>query len=466
MHISFTKHNPDISQSCKAVTEYLDKENSFREKEFENFMDEFENQELLDFDKQIEQQNLFFTNNENGHEKFFNQNDATNLIDNNTYSRAKENESKFFILNISPSKDELEHLNEIVDLELKSNGIKQKEIDILNQTSEGKQQLAMIKNDLMHQCLREYSKEVMKDYADNFNRYVYTNPDNLPTQKEEAKINAETKRELGRLGVNPQSIDYANSYQKIREEKAAELGRDLSVRKMTDQDLVWVAKVEERRTYKPNDKWVIQNRKIKKEIKVLEAQRGNNKSIIDKLKSQLHKDRTTGEVVREGLKKGGQQYHIHVIVSRYDNCSNSRFKRSISPLANQRNSKMAGRNAQVGFNRDQFFKKVEQSFDQKFRYDRTQSYQKFNEQKKIRTGKKVRVENLGKGFSSAITKPIKNELYRNSGLYELQKLNLNSTISKQLGFRVPLSIPKTPLEIAVKTIKSVITKITDVSKGY
>lgn len=466
MHISFTKHNPDISQSCKAVTEYLEKENSFREKEFENFMDEFESQKLSDFDKQIEKQNLFFTTDEIDDEKYLDQNTATDLIDDNISSRAKENESKFFILNISPSKDELEHLNQIIDLELKSNGFNRKEIDILNQTVKGEQQLELIKNDLMHQCLREYAKEVMKEYADNFNRDVYSNPDQLPNRREEVQINSETKNELERLGINRKDPEYAERFQMIREVKAAEFGKDLSVRKMTDRDLVWVAKVEEQRTYKANDKWVSDNRKINREIKLLESENGNNSGKVDELRSQLHKDRNTGEIVREGLKKGGQQYHIHVIVSRYDNCPNARYKGSISPLANHRNSKVAGKSAQVGFNRDQFFKKVEQSFDQKFRYDRTQSYQRFNEQKKIRTGKTVRLENLGKGFSSAITKPIKNELYRNSGLYELQKLNLNSTISKELGFRVPLSIPKTPLEIAVKTIKSVITKITDVSKGY
>lgn len=465
MHISFTKHDPDISQSCKAVTEYLDKENSSREKEFENFMDEFENQ-VSEFDNQIEKLNLFFTTDEIEGEKFLDQNTATDLIDENISSRAKESESKFFIINISPSKDELEHLNRVVDLELKSNGFDQKEVDILNQTAKGEQQLELIKKDLIHQCLREYAKEVMKEYADNFNRDVYSNPHKLPNRREEVEINSETKTELERLGINRKDPEYAEKFQMIREKKAAELGKDLSVRKMTDKDLVWVAKVEERRTYKGNDKWAADNRKINKEIKLLECESGKNSGKIEVLKSQLHKDRTTGEIVREGLRKGGQQYHVHVIVSRYDSCPNARYKGSISPLANHRNSKVAGKSAQVGFNRDQFFKKVEQSFDQKFRYDRTQSYQKFNERKKIRTGKRVTVENLGKGLSSEITKPIKNELYRSSGLYELQKLNINSTISKELGFRVPLSIPKTPLEIAVKTIRSVIAKIADVSKGY
>lgn len=465
MHISFTKHDADISQSCKAVTDYLDKENSSREKEFENFMDEFESNQLADFDQQIEKQNLFFTSDESDGDQYLNQSSATDLIDNNRSSRAKENESKFFILNVSPSKDELEQLNRIIDLELKSRGIQEKEIDLLNQNAEGKQQLMMIKNDLMHQCLREYTNDVMKDYAENFNRTVYSNPDQLPNRKEEVQINAQTRKELERLNIDKKNLKYAEKYQTIRKQKAAALGKDLSVRKMTEKDLVWVAKVEEKRTYKGNDKWVRENRKIKKEIKSLESGKGNADK-IEKLQSQLHRDRATGEIVREGLRKGGQQYHVHVIVSRYDNCPNARFKGSISPLANHRNSKVAGKNAQVGFNRDEFFKKVELSFDKKFRYERTRSYEKFNEQKKIRSGKKSNVESLSKGLSSNLIAPIKNEVFKKSGLYELQKLNINSTISKELGFRVPLTIPKTPLEVAVKTIKTVITKMSDVSKGY
>lgn len=465
MHISFTKHDADISQSCKAVTDYLDKENSSREKKFENFMDEFESNQLTDFDQQIEKQNLFFTSDESAGDQYLNQNSATDLIDKNISSRAKENESKFFILNVSPSKDELEQLNRIIDLELKSKGIHEKQVNLLNQTAEGKQQLMMIKNDLMHQCLREYTNDVMKDYAENFNRTVYANPDQLPNRKEEVQINAQTRAELERLNIDKKDPEYAEKFQSIREQKAASLGKDLSVRKMTKKDLVWVAKVEEKRTYKGNDKWVRENRKIKKEIKSLESGIGNDDK-IEKLKSQLHKDRATGEIVREGLRKGGQQYHVHVIVSRYDNCPNARFKGSISPLANHRNSKVAGKNAQVGFNRDEFFKKVELSFDKKFRYERTRSYEKFNEQKKIRSGKKNNVESLSKGLSSNLTAPLKNEVFKKSGLYELQKLNINSTISKELGFRVPLTIPKTPLEIAVRTIKTVITKMSDVSKGY
>lgn len=465
MHISFTRHDPDISQSCKAVTEYLDKENTSREREYEDFMEDIENHALSDFDKQIERKNLFFSQDNNEQEVFLDQNSATDLIDANVSSRAKERESKFFILNISPSKDELEQLNEIVGAELKIAGIGEKETQLLSQSESGAKQLAIMRNDLMHQCLREYTKDVMRDYAQNFNRKVYNNPGNLPTQKEEKQINSETRKELAEMKIDKRDPQYAQKYQEIREQKAAELGRDLSVRKMTEKDLVWIAKVEEKRTYKGNDKWVIENRKTQREIKKLEAVDKPDREKIELLKAQLHTDRTTGEIVREGLKKGGQQYHVHVIVSRYDNCPNARYKGSISPLAHHRNSRMAGKSAQVGFDRDSFFKKIEQSFDERFKYERRYSYEKFNEQKKLRTGKNIRTRHATKAVS-VLSKPVRDELYKASGAEELQKLNVRTTVSRELGFRVPLSIPKTPLQLATQTVRSAIAKITDTSKGY
>ena len=39
-------------------------------------------------------------------------------------------------------------------------------------------------------------------------------------------------------------------------------------------------------------------------------------------------------------------------------------------------------------------------------------------------------------------------------------------ISKELGFRIPMSIPKTPLDGAIKIVRFAINKIIDSSKGY
>lgn len=474
MHISFTKHDPRISTSSKGILEYLEKENIGRESEFEDLA-ENEELELTSYDEEIANQNLFFSNAENGQEKFFSKEAASDKIDCNLSYRSKENESKFFMLNISPGKDEIEHLNEVINLELKSKGVGEKEQKILNQTEDGKKYLELIKNDLMHQSLREYTRDVMKNYAENFDRNVYANPEKLPTQKEEKEINHFAKKELKNQGISPDDSGYAEKYQQLREQKAIEIGKDLSVRKMDENDLVWFAKVEEKRTYKGNDNWVIANRKIQKRINELGySTRDDVKKEIEDLKRSLFKDRVTGQVIREGMKKGGQQYHVHAIVSRYDNCPNKRHRKSISPLSNHRSGTVANKNISVGFNRDKFFKKSEQSFDEKFKFQRTRSYEKFNQQKKERRAREnpnlkksqARLKSVGKSVAGNIVAPVKQEVFKNSGIQELSKLNLMNGISRELGFRVPLSIPKSPLQMVYQITRSAVGKILDVGKGY
>lgn len=474
MHISFTKHNPNISSSSKGVMEYLEKENYGREKELENFFDEVEELEENNFDEQLENQNKFFSNDENGADRFYNQKEATDIIDNNKSSRHKEDQSNFFMINVSPSKEELEHLKKIADTELKNKGIGEKERKILEQTEAGKKQLEIMKNDLMHQAMREYTREVMKSYAENFNRKVYVNPEKLPNQKEEKIINLETKNELAKQGIDKKNPEYDKKYQEVREQKAKEIEKDLSVRPMTEKDLVWFGKVEETRTYKANDKWVMSNKQTLKEIEKLNKVENPNNKIkekIEALEKKLHKDRATGEIVREGLKKGGDQYHVHIIVSRYDNCPNKRFKGSMSPLANHKNSKMADKNSNVGFNRDNFFQKGERDFDVKFKYERSQkeSYEHKNFEKKKFKKKEMsipkKLENLSKNAGQKLLEPLKKEAMRNTGVNEISKLNIMNNVSAELGFRVPMSIPKTPLEASIKLIRSAIQKINDVSKG-
>lgn len=475
MHVSFTKHNPTISSSSKSIMEYLEKENNAREKDLENYLDDLKELEENNFDEQLEKQNKFFSNAEkDSEEKFYSQIEATDAIDNNSSSRHKETQSNFYMMNVSPSKQELEHLQKIVDVELKNKGIGEKERELLEQTEQGKKQIEIMKNDLMHQALREYSRDVMQKYAENFNRTVYANPDKLPNQKEEKQINLETKTELEKLKIDKTNPDYEKKYQEIREEKARALGKDLSVRKMTEKDLVWFGKVEEKRTYKSDDKWVKDNKETQKEIDRLsriksETPKRNQERLeeIQTLQNRLHRDRATGEIVREGMRKGGDQYHVHIIVSRYDNCPDKRFKGSMSPMANHKMSKIAGKNANVGFNRDEFFKQTEKSFDQKFKYERStkETYQHRNYEKKNYKNNGNKIENLAKRTGNELLKPLKQEVMRNTGMNEISNLNLMNNVSKELGFRIPMSVPKTPLEASIKIVRSAIQKINEVSKG-
>lgn len=469
MVVNFTKHNAQGSSSSRGVFDYLTKENEERIDEFwERALENEEDISSIDENSIYIEKNLFFNQDyESNEEKYFDEKDASKIIDDNISSNTKKDQSQFFMINISPSKSELDHLKKIAELELERNGIGEKEKEILLQSEQGQKQYKELINDLMHQQLREYTKDVMKDYANNFDREVYANPNNLPTQLEERQISKQAKADLEKMGISKNDKNYGEVFKERKIELAKAIGKDLSTRKLDERDLVWFGKVEEKRTYKDNDKWVMQNRKIYKEIENLDPK--NDFQKIENLKASLNRDRATNEIVRAGMKKGGEQYHVHVIVSRYDKCKFKNKKISLSPLANHRNSKI--KNNDVGFNRDNFRNKVENSFDQKFKFQRENTYNNYKERKLyLRQNLSEKMQNKVKGQVSSLAnkafKPIKNELKKQTGYSELRNLSLQSTISKELGFRIPLNVPKTPLDAAVKIVRFAVSKIMDASRGY
>jgi hypothetical protein len=303
-----------LGNSSAGVLAYLDKENEERNSIFfdtKNEDLEFElNQEYL------QNQNKFFSNSE---DKFYTNSEATNEIDGNISERYKQKESAFFMMNVSPSKQELEHLKSLVSEKMKEEGMDEKFVNNAEKTETGKENLERIRNDLMHQMLRDYSREVMKEYAENFGREVYNNPENLPNQTEERQIYKEIKNELEEREIsklNPEYVEkfdlekreelerlskketdltkteantlssnlkkslesrgipklnpeYQKEFSRLKIEKAQEIGKDFSTRPLTEKDLVWFAKVEEKRTYKATDRWVQENKKFQKEIKNL-----------------------------------------------------------------------------------------------------------------------------------------------------------------------------------------------------
>lgn len=468
MVVTFTKHNRSIATSSRGIFEYLNKENDERIDEFwENAVNNGEDIESIDEDKILIEKNLFFTHNhEDNSEVFLNEKDASVIIDQNISDSTKADQSQFFMLNISPSKSEIEHLKEIANLEMERQGISQNEVKILMQTDEGKRYVEEIRNDLIHQQLREYTKDVMKDYAENFDREVYSNPDKLPTQKEEREIVKKAKDLLERDGVIKSEPHYADLLKIKKIELANEIGKDLGTRKMNETDLIWFAKVEEKRTYKATDKWVMQNRKLFKEISTLEKQ-GDIKG-VEKLQAQLNRDRTTNEIVKEGMLKGGDNYHVHVVVSRYDNCRVKSKKISISPLANHKKAQI-GKGNNVGFNRDNFRNKVETSFDRKFKFERLNTYENYKNRRLNTRSMRTINSRVNRQVSNVVQrsiKPIRNELLNQSGYNEIRNLNVRNTISRELGFRIPLNVPKTPLEGAIKAVRFAVGKILDSSRGY
>ncbi len=95
---------------------------------------------------------------------------------------------------------------------------------------------------------------------------------------------------------------------------------------------------------------------MRKEVKNLESKEKLSKSEnakLQELRSSLHRDKATGEIVKEGMKKGGDQYHI--VVSRYDKNSNKRHKVSLSPLSHKKKGTQADNLRKEGFDRNNFF---------------------------------------------------------------------------------------------------------------
>ncbi|MBB1151330.1 MULTISPECIES: DUF5712 family protein [Myroides] len=274
MHISYKAHDPQkFGLSSQTMIEYLTKEEKTKEAEV------FYNHE---------QQNI-------------SPNDAYNAIDNNKGSHGKD-VSKFYMMNISPSQKELNHLENLAE-------------KFANESKQDDLTKEEIKKIYVEKLLQEYTYKVMDDYAKNFER--------------------------------DKTID----------------------------DLVYFAKIEHNRTFKENDKDVIHNKRIDAKIK----ENPERKNEFDR----DYKRNSKGEIIRNGLKKEGNNTHIHVVVSRYEKKGEQRDKASLSPMSKARKSKGLN-NSKVGFDRDRLNQKSEERFDDMFDFKRmnNETYQKRKENKK------------------------------------------------------------------------------------
>lgn len=251
MHISYKGHNPTShGLSSKGIIEYLSKED-------------------------LDLENALYFNNERNDISF---QEAIDNIDDNKGSHSNS-QSKFYMLNISPSQKELSYLDEQCE----------RYLDLTN-FSKDEHIREVEKDRLMKNMLQNYTNEMMQKYAENFNK-------------------------------------------------------DLKI-----DDLVYVAKVEKERTYKANDKHVLENLKREK----------------DGLEPRLN---SKGEKIQAGQKKEGLNYHIHVVVSRYEKEGNQREKRSFSPMSKGKESKGLN-DSKIGFNRDNLNQESETKFDEYFHYKR------------------------------------------------------------------------------------------------
>ena len=183
-----------------------------------------------------------------------------------------------------------------------------------------------------------------------------------------------SQRELKKIADNPEALKaYTHELMK---EYAKSFYRENPV---TVDQIKYYAKIEHERTYRGFEKQVLENSPYRKEIAKLQndirkVARGEIEGDIKNLEQRIKRlkeeapHKINGEMIVAGMKKEGNQSHIHIIVSRRD-VSNT-F--SLSPGSKYKASEveMHGKKVQRGFHRDQFYEKSEQVFDKLFGYHR------------------------------------------------------------------------------------------------
>lgn len=172
----------------------------------------------------------------------------------------------------------------------------------------------------------------------------------------------------------------------LMKDYASSFNREINGRSITVDDIKYFAKIEHQRTFKGTDKLVRENQPFATKILQLKTdirniQEGRAKGNIKKIEREISKlerqapHQQNGKRIVQGMKKEGNQSHIHIIVSRKD-ASNSV---SLSPGSKYKSSNVVfnGKKVKRGFDRDAFYTKTEKTFDKTFGYKRNyaESYQ-------------------------------------------------------------------------------------------
>lgn len=304
----------------------------------------------------------------------------------------------------------------------------------------------------------------------------------VPGLSEPVKISfkeSDLKQDSGKYFVEKHKLDYklenavkfgitkefGNVKDNIKNEVWKEKGFDTTKRKITGKDLMYYAKIETERKYSHKDKAVIKNKPILTKIKEYQQSRNPlNKMKIADLESQLLRDKYTGEVINEGVKKGGMNYHSHIVVSRHDKTSiNPKDKVSMSPNANQKEGQV-NNGARVGFNRDEFAKIVEKVFDEKFEYERPEK-EKYAVRNQMKKDLSKKVADLSRG---EIKGRIKQEIMKHTGMNTVRnELNPSQKIRNELKpLPIPTSFPKSKLDAVIKIVKMAKNLIVDKGMHY
>lgn len=244
--------------------------------------------------------------------------------------------------------------------------------------------------------------------------------------------------ELKRLQNN--SEDLKRYTRELMKDYAKAFYRELPV---SIDDIKYYAKVEHQRTYKGTDKKVQENQpyatkilQLKNDIRKIH--KGDLEGNIKRLKveiTRLEKEaphQQNGKRIVRGMTKEGSQSHIHIIVSRKD--MTNRY--SLSPGSKHKASEvvMSGKKVKRGFNRDEFFKNSEKTFDILFQYKRNyvESY----------AARKAFINNPDKYFASIMGLPTNQRVI---AFKLLSKTGMNTSL---------LNIPTNKVQLVLKAVKN------------
>ncbi|HSI70109.1 MAG TPA: MobB family relaxase [Gillisia sp.] len=215
------------------------------------------------------------------------------------------------------------------------------------------------------------AKEVIREIDSNTAKLKNTEP------KFYSITVSPSKYELARL--QNCSEDLRKYTREIMKDYAASFNREINGKPVTVKDIKYFAKIEHQRTFKGTDKQVKENQpfatrilQLKTEIRKIErGEVGGNIQSLQKEINNLEKaapHKQNGQRIVQGMRKEGNQSHIHIIVSRKD-VTNTH---SLSPGSKYKASEvmMNGKLVKRGFDRDAFFQKAEKTFDSNFGYKR------------------------------------------------------------------------------------------------
>lgn len=250
-------------------------------------------------------------------------------------------------------------------------------VDYLEKENEGvaKEEIAYFFNQYGEEINKE---EVIKEIDKNTSKLKKTEP------KFYAITINPSKRELNHLKNSKKDLKH---YTKVVMESYVKcFNREIDGRKLTVNDIKYYAKLEHRRYYSGMDKEIIGNQKYANEILKLRNEvrkmtiglsqnstidfRENVKKMYERIAILEKKApyQLKGKRIVQGMPKPGNQSHIHIIVSRKDAAN----KVSLSPGSKYKASKVKinGKEVKRGFDRNQFYKTTEKTFDKLFKYNR------------------------------------------------------------------------------------------------